>query len=382
MGGVERVGSRSPLRILNIMQCTNLGGMEQASLRLMNGLKERGHCCRVVSVNPLGALRPLLENHDIPAVGVPYLGKYGWRSHFRLRRAIDTEDFDALLMTGPTLSGMLAVENVRAGRRVLAVHFHHTGVKPTWAWRELYRLAVKRFEAIVFPSDFIRREAEAIFPEVARRSITIRNPLPLPSIPDPHAIERAKAELKIPRGVFVVGNAGWLIPRKRFDVFLRVARKILAGCPETVFLVAGDGPERTNLMCLAKNLGLEEAVRWMGWRDDLRSFYSSLDVLLFNSDWDAFGMTPVEAMSYGVPVVASLENGGLGEIISEERYGILITKHDEDLLSERVLELLHDPKGAKLKGIMGRRRIAEICSDTKCFQAYETLLTGNSSATC
>lgn len=351
-------------------------------MRLMVGLKERGHCFRVVSVNPLGALRSSLENHGIPAVGVPYLGKYGWRSHLDLRRAIGAERIDALLMTGPTLSGLFAVADICAARSVLALHFYHTGTKPTWAWRELYRMAVKRFDALVFPSDFIRREAETIFPEIARCSLTIRNPVPLPLLPDPTAISQARAELNIPPGVFVIGNAGWLIPRKRFDVFLRVARNLFKRYPETVFLIAGDGPERSNLVSLANELGLERAVRWLGWRPDLRAFYSSLDILLFNSDWDALAMTPIEAMSYGVPVVASVKNGGLGEIISEDKFGILLTKHDETLLAERVLEILDNPETAKQKGIMGRQRIADVCSDSRCLSEYERLLTGSPIVTC
>lgn len=364
------------MKILNILQCTNLGGMEQASLRLMIGLKTRGHSCHVVSVNPLGAMGSLLESHKIPAVGVPYLGKYGWRSHFSLRRAVRAESIDALLMTGPTLSGLLALSDGCAGRRVLAVHFHHTGTKPTWVWRQLYRLVVKRFDALVFPSDFVRREAEAIFPPIAQYSVTIRNPLPLPVIPDSEAIKRAKAELNIPPNVFVVGNAGWLISRKRFDVFLRVARNVLISYPETVFLIAGDGPERSNLMSLAKDLGIDGAVRWLGWRKDLSVFYTCLDILLFQSDWDAFPTTPLEAMSYGIPVVASVANGGLAEVISDEDYGVLLPKHDEALLAARVVELLRRSDKAKQTGLAGRRRVAVLCSDDKCVSEYERLLMG------
>ena len=76
------------MKIVNIIQGTNLGGMEQASLRLMVGLKERGHSCEVVSLNPIGGLGPLLAEHDIPAVGLPYLGKWGWRSFLLLRRRL------------------------------------------------------------------------------------------------------------------------------------------------------------------------------------------------------------------------------------------------------------------------------------------------------
>ncbi len=73
---------------------------------------------------------------------------------------------------------------------------------------------------------------------------------------------------------------------------------------------------RDSLQRLAASLGIATpGVIWTGWLTDLTPFYAGIDVLLFNSDWDALGLTPVEAMSYGVPVVASVEHGGLGEIL-------------------------------------------------------------------
>ena len=64
-----------------------------------------------------------------------------------------------------------------------------------------------------------------------------------------------------------------------------------------------------SLQKLSVSLGIAERVYWTGWLSDLAPFYAGIDVLLFNSDWDALGMTPVEAMSHCVPVVASVERG-------------------------------------------------------------------------
>src|SRR5581483_10576503 len=75
---------------------------------------------------------------------------------------------------------------------------------------------------------------------------------------------------------------------------------------KTVFAIAGDGPERASLESLARETGISKSVRWLGWLKDMTSFYQALDVLQFNSDWDALGLTPVEAMSFGIPVVCSV----------------------------------------------------------------------------
>jgi glycosyltransferase involved in cell wall biosynthesis len=364
------------MRILNLIQCTELGGMEQSSLRIMLGLQARGHRFEVVSTNPVGRLGPLLEKHGIPAEGVPFRGRAGWRSHLCLRAAVRRHPADAVLMTGPTVTGMLALPAAGRPRQVLNVQYHHTGEKRPWSWRALYTLALSRFSAIAFVSDFIRAEAEALCPGVAAVAHTVRNPIILPPLPDATDHRAARAELGLPTDAPVVGNAGWLIPRKRFDVFLRVAARIRQAVPDAVFAIAGDGPERANLEALASELGVSAAVRWLGWRPDLASLYQALDLLVFDTDWDAFPTTPLEAMSYAVPVVASSAHGGLTETITDARYGVLLSTHDDAALAAAAIALLRDPGAARRLGEAGRDRVASLCALETTVDAYERLLSG------
>jgi glycosyltransferase involved in cell wall biosynthesis len=256
------------------------------------------------------------------------------------------------------------------------VQYHHTGVKHPLAWRGLYALALRRFSAIAFPSDFIRGEAEAICPGVRAVAHTIFNPVAIPSPTDARARSAARAALGLPADGPVVGNAGWLIPRKRFDIFLRVAARVRAAVPAARFLIAGDGPERPRLEALAAKLGIAAAVHWLGWQKDLDPVYRALDVLVFNSDWDAFGNTPIEAMSYGLPVVASVVHGGLGEALSSPEFGTLLRAHDESALADAVTALLRDPAAARRTGAAAREHVSRTCSLESRAEAYERLLLG------
>lgn len=331
------------MKILNLIQCANLGGMEQASLRLMRGLQARGHDLQLLSLNSIGGLGPLLVAAGIPHEGLPYAGKGGWRILSRLRQRLKESRPDALMMTGHHLLAMTALGQVAKGRRILSIHFHHGGVKADWQWRFIYRLACSRFQAITFPADFIRAEAERIHPPVARLAHTIRYPLYLPELPTAEQKQAARKRLGLPADVPVVGNAGWLIPRKRFDVFLRTAAVIAARCPEAHFVIAGDGEERARLEALADSLKLTKRLIWTGWVQDMQTFYRSLDVLLFNSDWDAMGLTPLEAITHGVPLVASVLNGGLKEVISSPDWGVLLDRHDPEALAAAVVDRLQHP---------------------------------------
>jgi len=334
--------------------------MEQASLRLMQGLQARGHELQLLSLNPIGDLGPLLTAADIPHEGLPYAGQGGWRMLPLLRRKLRECPAEAMILTGHHLLAMPALGDFARGRRILAIHFHHAGVKPDWVWRLIYRLACARFQAITFPADFIRQEAEQIYPPVAKLAHTIRYPLFMPALPSEEAKHAARQALGLPLDVPVIGNAGWLIPRKRFDVFLRTAAVIAARCPEAHFVIAGDGAEHPRLEALAASLNLTQRLTWTGWVQNMETFFDSLDVLLFNSDWDALPVTPQQAMSHGIPVVASVVNGGLKEILSTSEWGFLLDRHEPEILAEEVVRLVQNPDAARQVALAGREHIRVI----------------------
>ncbi len=356
------------------MQCGNLGGMERATLLRVQGLKNRGNEVRLVSLNPIGGLGPLLESSGIPAIGVRYRGKWGWRSLALVHRAFRAWPADRVVMHGHNVAAMLALGSVGHGGRVLCIHFHHSGVKRRWQWRLIYRLALRRFDAITFPTEFIRNEAERLYPPIAAMSHVLPDPFVMPKVPSSEETLEARRRLGLPEGAKVVGNAGWLIARKRWDVFLRVGAAVAERIPEARFAIAGDGPLRTELARLASTLGIDRRVHWLGWQPDLADFYAALDVLHFNSDWDALGRTPLEAVAYGVPVVCSVLNGGLREIIDSDECGYLIAKHDEAWLADRIVYLLRNPEAGRRMALACRKRVEEVCSPERDLERICRLL--------
>jgi glycosyltransferase involved in cell wall biosynthesis len=354
------------MKILLIIQCANLGGMEQSTLLLLDELKQMGHEVELLSLNEMGPLEPVLRQHGIPASAVGYRGRWGWRSFFPLRRILRTKRADALIMVGHNLMAMLALGDFCRQNRILSLHFHHEGVKSTWGWRLIYRVAMWRFSRIIYPSCFIMDEALNMVPALSKTRRTISYPIPTP-ISLPAMVERAhrqqsREKFGLDPRLKIVGNAGWLIPRKRWDVFLKVAAEVAVAVPAARFLIAGDGPERARLEQLADELKIHDRVIWLGWQNNLEDFYQVLDVMVFNSDWDAMGRTPLEAMSYGVPVVASMLHGGLKEILDSNEHGFLTDTHDVPLLAQKVIKLLCDENLANQVGAKARARIEEIGS--------------------
>jgi glycosyltransferase involved in cell wall biosynthesis len=269
-------------------------------------------------------------------------------------------------MVGHNLMAMLALGDFCKKNRILSLHFHHQGVKSQLEWRLIYSVAIWKFKSIIYPSRFIMDEAITIVPELKTTQKTVSYPIPTPiSIPDEVGREdrfHACSLLGLPPHFRYVGNAGWLIPRKRWDIFLSIAEQVVREIPDVRFLIAGDGPEREKLELLSRELGIEYHVIWLGWQSGLETFYRVIDVMVFNSDWDAMGRTPLEAMSYGIPVVASMLHGGLSEMLSSRDHGFLIDIHDVSQLSAQVIRLLQDPRLARSIGKAARMHIEEVGS--------------------
>jgi glycosyltransferase involved in cell wall biosynthesis len=327
---------------------------------LMIALQDLGFNNRLVSLNPVGGLGPLLEEKGIPAKGLSYRGPAGMFSIPAMAREFrQAPKPDGVVVTGHNLAAFGSLTGLDCKKRVLMLHFHHAGVKSAMEWRLIYAAAMRVFQRVVFCSDFIRAEAEEIFPPLRRISLTLPNPFRLPPRPRDEDRSAARRTLGIPDGTAVVGNCGWLIQRKRWDVFLRTAARIKAEYPNVVFLACGDGPLREELKEQCRVLGLDANVRWLGWQKDLTTFYLSLDVLMFHSDWDAQCRPPLEAGSYEVPSVASCLHGGIQEVIGSDDVGFLVDRHDEEWLAARTLELLRDSGLRRRMGAACRSILAE-----------------------
>jgi glycosyltransferase involved in cell wall biosynthesis len=333
--------------------------MEHNMLLLLDELKKMNIDSEVVSIVPVGALGKKLEQRGIPAFGGSYRGPGGFFSLPELNVILKSRKADGLLMIGHNLMGELAIGNLWRGRRALALHYHHAGVKSRLVWNLIYGIACLQFRTIGFVSDYIMKEALSVAPIIKSKAKMLSTPV---ATHDPFSREErveARKSLGIKEDEFVIGNAGWLIRRKRWDVFLDTCAEVAKQHARVRFLVAGDGPERASLEKRAKDLGIYDQIIWMGWQEDLTKFLQSIDLMLFNSDWDAQPRTPLEAMSYGIPVVASIVSGGTREVIIDDRVGILIDRHDATALATNILELIHDPNHRRSLGETGLQRIRD-----------------------
>jgi glycosyltransferase involved in cell wall biosynthesis len=153
----------------------------------------------------------------------------------------------------------------------------------------------------------------------------------------------------------LVGVVARLQPEKRVADFLMAAARVSKVSPRAHFLVVGDGPLREELLDLARRIGVEKRVHFLGYRTDARSLVGLMDVLVVPSVTEGSPLIVLEAMAAGVPVLASAV-GGIPDQVRHDKEGLLVEPGDPKAFADPLCELLRDPAYAKRLGEAGRRR--------------------------
>ncbi len=167
-------------------------------------------------------------------------------------------------------------------------------------------------------------------------------------------IAKLRGALGLKGSSFVVAIAGRLVELKSHNIFLKAAA-ILAGEPgrDIEFLIVGDGPLMEKLKAMSRSLGIEERVRFTGWRTDMENIYPAIDALALCSSTESQGLVLVEAMAYRKAVVATDVNE-VGKTVINEKTGLLIPPGDADALAEGIKRLMDDRSLRERLGEEGR----------------------------
>ena len=164
----------------------------------------------------------------------------------------------------------------------------------------------------------------------------------------------------------VVGFAGRLVPKKGVDVLLRAIALLRERVPEARLIVAGDGPERIGLERLAAELGIRDAVDFVGQlaQEQAEHALGAAWVQAVPSRWEEpFGLVAAEAMMRGTAVVAS-ESGGLAEQVEPGATGYLAPAGDAGALARALEQVVRDRDLAERMGASARvRALAELTID-------------------
>lgn len=180
--------------------------------------------------------------------------------------------------------------------------------------------------------------------------------------------EGARERLGLAADDFVVLQLGRLVPRKGIDNVIRAVAELRRrhGIAARLLVVGGEStepdpaltPEIGRLQAVARAEGVADAVIFTGRRERaaLRDYYCAADVFVSTPWYEPFGITPLEAMACGCPVIGAAV-GGIRHTVVNGTTGYLVPPRDPVLLAERLARLQRDPARARALGRAGMRRV-------------------------
>lgn len=158
------------------------------------------------------------------------------------------------------------------------------------------------------------------------------------------AVPKRRTDFGIADDAFVVGMIGRISPQKAPDIFIKSARLIHDNIKNSAFIIVGDGEEREEVECFARENDLNLIIT--GWTDEPYSYLKMFDVAVLLSRWEGFGLAVVEYMAAEKNVVAT-RTDAIPTLIDDGVDGLLVEVDNPEDVKEKVMWLYNHPNEAK-----------------------------------
>jgi glycosyltransferase involved in cell wall biosynthesis len=358
------VAPAEPIRVVRIIARLNIGGPAIQAITLTERLEPLGYRTTLVRGREEpdeGDMDYLANAHSVNPVRVPTLRRSpGWddsRALVTLARIIRRER-PHIIHTHAAKAGTLGRlagwgSGFGPSRRPILIHtFHGHSLRGYFSPRteSMYRriewLLARRTDALIAVSGEVRDELAELGVAPADRFEVV----PLGFDLQPFGVgaderarrrQRVRTELGIGPDDQVVTLIARLVPIKRVDRFLRVARSLAAHRPGVQFVVVGDGELREALQASVEAAELDGRLTWAGWRRDIPDVCFASDAVVLTSDNEGTPVSLIEAQAAGTPVVAG-RVGGVPSVVKDGVSGFVVGPSDEQGMATALSRVLDD----------------------------------------
>ena len=153
---------------------------------------------------------------------------------------------------------------------------------------------------------------------------------------------------------FLIATCGTLNPHKGIQFLIKALPKIKNEFPGIRLEIIGDGLYKRILLAEVKKLKIKDYVKFTGFVKEVEKYLTHFDLYVQPSLSESFGLAILQAMSVGLPVVAT-NTGGIPEVVTDGKSGLLVEAANPGALSEAILFLLRNPKKAREMGKMAEK---------------------------
>ena len=342
------------MKILVVLPNLNIGGAQRMALDLAHRLQSLGDNVKICAAGSMGAFRGEVGSLELYeqkgrirlASIVPFI--------VLLRRAIRDHRPDVIIVhLLPTNLLVLMIRSLRLirGQVVVVEHSHLSAREQSEGLRALRRRwrssALRRLYA---SADAVVGVSAAVADDIANR---LKDPGNVVAIPNAIDVERvrslaaertAASDFVMLAGRPVLVAVGRLVAVKGFDVLIEAFACVRAreSCATAGLVILGDGPERAALEAQARQLGVSDAVHFLGFVANPWAAMAKADIFVLSSRYEGFGLVVAEAVACGLPVVSTDCESGPADILKGNPRARLVPVDDPAAMADAVCAVLSD----------------------------------------
>jgi N-acetyl-alpha-D-glucosaminyl L-malate synthase BshA len=237
------------------------------------------------------------------------------------------------------------------------------------SFHAITKFSIEKSDRLTAVSEYLRHETYTAF------GCTACDVQVIPNFIDPRVFDRQRYPAVLGGGV--AGTRPVLIhvsnfrPVKRVRDIIQIFAKVRAAIPSVLVLI-GDGPDRVHAEDEAHQLGVESDVSFLGKLESVAPLLAAADLFLLPSQTESFGLSALEALATGVPVVAS-RVGGLPEVVRDGETGVLCEVGDVDAMAQAAIGILGDRTRWSAMSTLAALDARERFSEDAIVPQYEAL---------
>ena len=206
----------------------------------------------------------------------------------------------------------------------------------------------------------------------ADRIVEVPNGIALQGPPSPAIVTALRQRERIPAGTPVVLHVGRLSEEKGQTDLVEAARQLIHGHPTLRVLILGDGPLRATLESQIAQCGVTEAVKLLGFRDNVRDYLALADVFALPSLTEGLPLSVLEALDAGVPVVCT-PVGALPSLLEDGVSGLFVPVHSPAALADAIERLIKEPELRRALAMGGSEVVRRTATAQAMHRRYRDL---------
>jgi sugar transferase (PEP-CTERM/EpsH1 system associated) len=358
-------------KVLHVVLSMETGGLENGIVNLINNADNDRFIVDVLCLREKGALAERISN---PNSQVIYDGKQDpslLTAIKKIYKACKDGQYHIVHSHGFTtmLASYLATK--LTGTVVMMNGEHGTLYYSSFKQRLLQKWLFRSMDINLTVSSELKNKIQQEF------SLSLDNFKPIINGVDSHVFNpklssSIRSELNILNEDIIIGSVGRLVSVKNYPSLIKAFSELYKNNAHTHLVLAGDGPERSALEQLTNKLNLKDRIHFLGSRNDIPNVMNGFDLFVLPSFSEGLSNTLLEAMSCGVPVIAS-QVGGNPEIVKANVSGVLYPSNDVEALSSILCKLCNSPSEIKKLSKLAREHIVNHYSLKSMVDNYEAV---------